>query len=316
MRKARALYYSILRYQAENRARLGELFDVVELPDPRNDTEEVLSAVQVLFAPLGYYVSADKITRCPQLRVVVSNTTGIAHIDAAAAARRNVLICALHNQPEFLERITPTAEHTIALMLAVWRKLPAAHRAASAGQWDRRPWGAPKMMSRMRLGLVGYGRLGRRVGRTARAMDMHVDFYDPAVAGSQATLLGLARQSDVLSIHAPVTSENHGLVSREVLEALPSGSIVVNTARGELLDTGALLDLLERGHLRGAALDVIEGEYEPDFAAGFARSRVAEYARTHDNLILTPHIGGSTVDAWRETERHVIDQAERAMATL
>ena len=315
-RKARALYYSILQYQSENRARLDELFEVVELPDPRSDTEEILSTVQVLFAPLGYYVSADKITRCPQLQVVVSNTTGIAHIDADAAAARNVRICALHDQPEFLERVTPTAEHTIGLMLAAWRKIPASHQAASAGQWDRRPWGAPTMMSRMRLGLVGYGRLGRKVGRVARAMDMDVGFYDPAVSASRPTLLDLARHSDVLSIHATATLENRGLVSRDVLEALPSGSIVVNTARGELLDTDALLDLLERGHLRAAALDVIDGEYEPGFAARFGASRVAEYARAHDNLILTPHIGGSTVDAWRETERHVIDQAERAISCL
>ena len=304
----------MLQYQAENRARLNELFDVVELPDPQSDTDEILSAVQVLFAPLGYYVSAEKIARCPQLKVVVSNTTGIAHIDASAAAARDVRICALHDQPEFLERVTPTAEHTIGLMLAAWRKLPAAHQAASVGQWDRRPWGAPMMLSRMRLGLVGYGRLGRKVGRVARAMDMHVDFYDPAVPASQPSLLELARTSDVLSIHATATRENRGLVSRAVLEALPQGSIVVNTARGELLDTDALLDLLEQGHLRAAALDVIDGEYDPGFAGRFGSSRVAEYARTHDNLILTPHIGGSTVDAWRETERHVIDQAERAIS--
>jgi hypothetical protein len=122
----------------------------------------------------------------------------------------------------------------------------------------------------------------------------------PVVSGSQPTLLDLARHSDVLSIHAAATEENRGLVSRTVLAELPSGSIVVNTARGELLDTDALIDLLEQGHLRGAALDVMEGEYAPGFAAGFVVSRVAQYARTHDNLLLTPHIGGSTVDAWRE----------------
>jgi D-3-phosphoglycerate dehydrogenase len=88
---------------------------------------------------------------------------------------------------------------------------------------------------------------------------------------------------------------------------------VVNTARGELLDLDALLDLLESGHIHAAALDTIDGEYDPDFQTHFVKSRVATYARTHDNLVLTPHIGGSTLDAWSETERFVLEKAARAL---
>jgi D-3-phosphoglycerate dehydrogenase len=87
----------------------------------------------------------------------------------------------------------------------------------------------------------------------------------------------------------------------------------VNTARGELLDLDALLDLLDSGHVRAAALDTLDGEYDADFSPRLEKSRVAEYARTHDNLVLTPHIGGSTVDAWRETERFVIEKTARAL---
>src|SRR5205807_1925294 len=104
-----------------------------------------------------------------------------------------------------------------------------------------------------------------------------------------------------------------GLVSRTVLEALPRGAAVVNTARGELLDTDALLDLLESHHLSAAALDAVENEYDPSFADRFGESRLARYAREHDNLVLTPHIGGSTRDAWYETERFVIEKAARAL---
>jgi D-3-phosphoglycerate dehydrogenase len=169
------------------------------------------------------------------------------------------------------------------------------------------------MFSRMQLGIVGLGRIGRRVRRIAEAMDMTVNFYDPYVAGGCATLEELARTSDVLTLHAPANAETAGLVSRAVLEALPRGAMVVNTARGELLDTDALLDLLESGHLTAAALDAIDGEYDPEFSSRFAESRLATYARTHDNLVLTPHIGGSTRDAWFETERFVIDKARRVL---
>jgi D-3-phosphoglycerate dehydrogenase len=135
---------------------------------------------------------------------------------------------------------------------------------------------------------------------------MTVAFYDPYRPGSLPDIRSLAQQSDVLTLHAPANDETRGLVSREVLEALPAGAIVVNTARGELLDVEALLDLLESGHLWAAALDTIEGEYRPGFEQRLRTSRLLAYARAHDNLLLTPHIGGSTVDAWSETERRVI----------
>ena len=283
------------------------------LPDPRSDTADVLGAIEVLFAPLGFPVTAERIEMCPSLRAIVSNTTGVPHIDMATAASRGITVCALHDEQAFLDTITPTAEHTIGLMLAAWRRIPAAHAAASAGQWNRRPWGAARMFSRMRLGLVGFGRLGRKVARIAQAMDMQTAYFDPLVPGGVASLVELARHSDVLSLHAPANASTRGLVSRAILEALPAGAMVINTARGELLDVDALLDLMESEHIRAAALDTVDGEYDPEFAALFGESRLARYARSHDNLVLTPHIGGSTVDAWGETERFVIVKAARVL---
>lgn len=307
--KPTALYFRILKYQPANRALLDAHFRVLELEHPGENTDEILSQVELLFAPLGFTVDAAYMDRCPRLKVIASNTTGVPHIDLAEAARRDVAVCALHNEQAFLDTITPTAEHSIGLMLAASRRTPAAHAAACAGRWDRRPWGAPRMMSRLRLGVVGYGRLGRKVAAVGQAMGMKTAYYDPNVPGGVADLVELARQSDVLSLHAVANASTRGIVSRQVLSSLPEGAIVVNTARGELLDTEALLDLLESGHLWAAALDTIDGEYRLDFSETFAESRIARYARTHDNLILTPHIGGSTVDAWTETERRVIVKA-------
>jgi phosphoglycerate dehydrogenase-like enzyme len=311
--RKRALYYSILAYQPENFALIDRLFDLSVLPDPRADTPEILAETEVLFAPLGFPVTKTRMAACPQLRVIVSNTTGVPHIDMVAAKSAGIAVCALHDEQSFLETITPTAEHTIGLMLAAWRRIPAAYAAALAGHWDRRPWGTPRMFSRLRLGIVGCGRLGRKVMRIGEAMGMQAAYFDPHVPGGVGSLIELARRSDILSLHAPANEGTRGLVSRAVLEALPNGAMLVNTARGEILDLDALLDLLESGHLYAAALDTIDGEYDPDFSASFAASRVAQYARTHDNLILTPHIGGSTVDAWRETERFVILKAARAL---
>ena len=309
-----AIYYRILSYQPEVMDLLHDTFDVTELDDPRDDDEIQLATAEVLFAPLGFMVDREKMDRCPRLKAIVSNTTGVPHIDMAEAERRGVVVCALHDEQEFLDTITPTAEHTIGLMLAAWRRIPASHEAAATGNWDRRPWGGPRMFSRMRLGLVGYGRLGSKVGAIGEAMGMRVQYFDPHIDGGVGSLVELVSESDILSLHALANDATRNLVSRQILEALPSGAMVVNTARGELLDTDALLDLLETGHLQCAALDTIDGEYDPDFSKHFADSRIATYARDHDNLILTPHIGGSTVDAWRETQEFVVRKAARLLS--
>jgi len=311
--KPNALYYRVLSYQRAPLSRARELFELIELDDPRNDTDAVLESVSVLFAPLGYALDKIKLDRCPNLRAVISNTTGVFHIDMKESARRGIAVCALHDEQDFLDTITPTAEHTIGLMLAAWRQIPAAHKSTCEGNWDRRPWGAPRMFSRLRLGIVGYGRLGRKVADIARAMGMAVDYYDPYIEGGLASLNQLASNADILSLHAPANAETENLISSDILAALPSGAMVINTARGELLDTDALLDLLESGHLHCAALDTIDGEYDPNFPAHFSQSRLVKYARNHDNLILTPHIGGSTIDAWSETQMYVVEKAARAL---
>lgn len=311
-----AVYFDILRFQSENLHLLESTFDVQRFPNPHETTSEVLVEMVLMFAPLGYMVDAALMDRCPSLRVIASNTTGVPHIDLDAAAERGICVCALHDEKEFLDSITPTAEHTIGLMLAAWRRIPAAHDAACEGAWDRRPWGAPAMLSRLTLGLVGYGRLGKKVADIARAMGMEVIWYDPYVPGGEPKLATLAKKSHILSLHALANRETRGIVSRDTLKALPRGAMVVNTARGELLDEDALLDLLESGHLSCAALDTIEGEYEPDFSEKFKSSRLVAYARSRNNLLLTPHIGGSTVDAWRETERRVIEKAANTLGLV
>lgn len=310
--KPKALYYNILKYQPSNLELLNKYFNVFTFEYPSQETDKILAQTELLFAPLGFNIDAARMDKCPRLKVIASNTTGVPHIDLLAAVDRAIFVCALHDQQVFLNTITPTAEHTIGLLLAASRRILAAHFSAASGVWDRRPWAAPRMMSRLRMGLVGYGRLGRKVAKISTAMGMDVAWYDPYVLnerGKIKDLIDLARRSDVLSLHAIANEETRGIVNRRVLESLPKDAIVINTARGELIDTDALLDLLESGHLWAAALDTIDGEYGLDFSDHFSTSRIAKYARNHNNLILTPHIGGSTLDAWTETERHVIVSA-------
>ncbi len=310
-----AVYYRMLKYQLENLEKLHRKFEVIKLDNPEQDTADILARVEVLFAPLGYMVDKNKIDACPKLKAIISNTTGHPHIDVEYARSNNIYVACLKFAQGFLQTITSTPELTWGLLIALTRKIIPAHQAALAGQWDRRPFGAPAMISSMSLGVVGHGRIGTAVARYGKAFGMRVRYYDPYVPVSSEnaeridTLKKLVQLSDVVAVMVHHEKETEGMFSREVFSCFKPSSYLINTARGELIDWDALLESLKIGHLAGAALDVFEGEFVPGFQDKFSSHPVLEYARTHNNLILTPHIGGSTIDAWRLTESHSIDMA-------
>ncbi len=164
------------------------------------------------------------------MRAIATNTTGVPHIDMKEAATRNIKVFSLKDEGEFLKTITPTAEHTWGLLLALMRRSPWAHGAVLQGQWNRRPFGAPQMLSRMSLGLIGFGRLGRMVGRSGLAFGMRVAFFDPYLEGSPpgferiGTLEELVAASDVVSLHAPANESTYKTVNRDLLEKFQTGS--------------------------------------------------------------------------------------------
>ncbi len=315
MTKPVALYYRILKYQPENLATLEWEFDLVTLDSPEQDSADLLARTEVLFAPLGYMVDAAKIDACPHLKVIVSNTTGHPHIDVEYACSKGVFVACLKFAQAFLKTITPTAELTWGLLLALTRNLVPAHEAVLGGLWDRRPFGGRAMLSSLSLGIVGHGRLGTMVARYGKAFGMKVRYYDPYVEVSSegaervSDLATLVEQSDVVTILVPHEKDTEGIFSADIFARFKPGSYLINTARGELIDWNAMLDSLRSGRLAGAALDVFDGEFVPGFAARFPSHPVLQYARDHGNLLLTPHIGGSTVDAWRLTEAHAISMA-------
>ena len=168
------------------------------------------------------------------------------------------------------------------------------------------------MLSRLKLGIIGHGRLGRRVARYGAAFDMAVRYHDPFAEADGITeraerLEELVAWADVISLHVPALPETEDLISAEILSHFKPGSLFINTARAELVDEAALLAALETGHIAGYGADVLEGEFGLDFKA--AEHPLVRHAQNHDNVLLTPHIAGSTHDAWRETQGRVIEMA-------
>ena len=307
MAKPKALYFEILGYTPANLELLRSGFEVATLPDPAKCTDAVLAPIEVAFAPLGYRFDAAFMQRAPKLRVIATNTTSVPHVDLAAARSRGIEVISLAGDSEFLQAITPTAELTLGLMIALTRNVVPAMAAVKAGVWSRWEHGGERMLSRMHLGIVGLGRLGRLVEKYAHAIGMRVSTYDPGKASTHRSLAELVGAVDVVSVHAALNDANVRMFDRAAFAAFRKGAYFVNTARGELVDNEALLAALRSGHLAGAALDVLDGEFSPSFQP--KDHPVVRYAREHANLILTPHIGGSTRDAWSLTQERTIRKA-------
>lgn len=313
-------YYDLLRYQPENLALLKERFQVEAVSSPDEDRSADLSRIHAVIAPLGYLWGKEKIDLAPALKVIASNTTGVPHIDVDYASQRGIRVISLKNETEFLEAITPTAEMTWALILGIVRRVPWAFLGVCSGVWERRNFGGKAMLSSMTLGIVGLGRLGKMVARIARSFGMKVLYYDPFVTVHWGdirkieSLDELVSQSDIVSVHIPMEPQNAALFDAARFARFRDGAYFVNTSRGEIVHSDALQMALTSGKLAGAAVDVLDGEFSPEFKHRAGEHPLVQYARTHDNLLITPHIGGSTVDAWRLTEQHTIELTLQALA--
>ena len=213
----------------------------------------------------------------PNLRVVARHGVGVEDVDIPAAAERGIVVTRAPGS-----NTAAVAEPTMAMILALAKQLRPLGAAIAAGGW-REGTPAVRDVAGMRLGLAGYGAIGKAVATLASAFGMTVSHYDPSDPAA-GTFAGLLPGLDVLSLHCPWTPATHHMVNAAALAALPRGAYVVNTARGGLIDESALLAALESGQIAGAAVDVFEGEPP---AAGYA-------LRDHPRVIATPHVAGTT----------------------
>lgn len=276
-------------------------------------------AYNAVFVRLGLAMDAELIDECPQLRWIVTPTTGTDHIDMEYAQKKSINVISLRGEEEFLQSIRSTAELTWALLLALTRHLSQAHSACLQGNWSRTEFAGSDLATKT-LGILGCGRLGRMVGAMGLAFGMRVVAYDSQeIARSKAppgivftSLDEVLQNANVLSLHLPLNPETQGFMSRARLLQLTRGTLLINTARGELIDEAALLELLQSGHIGGAGLDVLagDGRWNGKIPAGHS---LLAYAKHHPNLILTPHMGGYARESIVRT-RHFI--AERFVQAL
>jgi D-3-phosphoglycerate dehydrogenase len=261
-------------------------------------------AVMVRFATR---VDAKLIGGNSRIKAILSPTTGLDHIDLDAAKRRGIRVFHLRDRKALLKTINPTAELTIGLMLSLLRRIPHALDSVIAGRWQAAEFRGHEAAGKT-LGIVGYGRLGRKVARAAHALDMKVVAFDsarvdmPTFVRRARSLRHLLRAADVVSLHLPLNDDTRGLLGRRELAAMKPHAVLINTARGALIDEGALLSALRGRRLAGAAVDVLDNEWMIESDG----HPMIDFARRDPRLLITPHIGGASFESVEKTDMDVI----------
>lgn len=264
---------------------------------------EARACARVLIVRLARRIDAQVLDGFPKLRWLVSATTGLDHIDQEEVGRRGIEIISLRGETEFLSSIPSTAEHTMALLLALLRSIPAAVASVGRGEWERDRFRGRQLKNR-RMGIVGLGRTGRMVAQYASAFGARVAYFDPhvkEVAWEKRTHLpDLLNDSEILSLHVHLDGNTRGMIGARELALLPSGARLVNTSRGALVDEAALVAMLRSRHLAGAAVDVLAHELDD-----IRSSPLWQAMGDGLPLIVTPHIGGATLDAMNQCEEFI-----------
>ncbi len=243
-------------------------------------------------------VPAALLARLDQLELVLSDGAGLDHIDTAALAARGIEL--VHTPDQFTEDV---ADFALGLIYAAQRRIVAADRFVRRGAWIGGRFGKSRRVTVRRVGILGLGRVGRRLAEKCSALGMPVSYHArtrhrDVPYGYRDKVLSLARDCDILVLACALTGETRRAVNANVLTALGPEGILINVARGPVVDEEALIAALERGSIGGAALDVYDSE--PDFDP-----RLLAF----DNVILTPHSAGFTVEARQDVIDHLIGGA-------
>jgi D-3-phosphoglycerate dehydrogenase len=279
----------------------GKVAEVDEASDVEEALIESLQGVKVCLTQMAP-LTARVLDACPDLRLFAVSRGGPVNANLAAATEHGVAVTFAPGR-----NAESTAEHTLGMMLAAMRRIPLAHNSVVAGRWESAMFAYAETgleIADSTIGLVGYGAIGSRVAAALRAMGATVLVADPYADVESVPLDELLRRSTVVSLHARLTDETRGMIGAREIALMPEGSVLVNCARGGLLDYQALAKALTAGHLFAAAVDVYDEEPMP-----------ADHPlRRAPNVVMTPHLAGASRAVAARAARMVGAEAARWLA--
>ena len=252
---------------------------------------EAIGAYDAIITRSGTQVDAELLSHATNLKMVARAGVGIDNVDVAAASEKGIIVV---NAP--FGNTNSAAEHTMAILLSLCRNVPEANSSLKAGEWQRAPFTGHELKHRT-LGVIGLGKVGGRVARRARSFEMDVVVYDPYISEKRATDFGtrlvdldeLVQIADVITVHTPLNDETRNLITAEHFAKMKEGVLIVNCARGGIINEKVMLDALNSGKVAGAAFDVWSEEPPQD--------PVVKQLIAHPRMIVTPHLGANTFEA-------------------
>ena len=289
---------------------LGEVDYRVPSPD---ELLNIAGDYEIFVVGLGLNFTKEVIDKATKLKIIATATTGLDHIDTICAKERGIEIVSLRGENEFLDTITGTAELAWGLMLDLARLSYPAYKSVLNYEWDRERFRGHNLSGKT-LGVVGVGRLGKMAVRYGKVFGMRVIASDPNVdvgvhGAEPVDFETLLRESDFISIHVHLSPETENMFNEVVFSKMKRGSYLINTSRGKIVNEADLLEALERGVIAGYGTDVLADE--TSFGKTFAKHPLVEYAKTHNNLIIVPHIGGMTYESREATDVFIANKLVR-----
>ncbi|MGI6097741.1 MAG: hydroxyacid dehydrogenase [Dethiobacteria bacterium] len=284
--------------------KLKKFFEVTKLP--ALNTEELAEAIEpyhLLMMRVSAFVGEKVLAKAKNLKVIASSTAGLSHVDLELCRQKNITVV---NAPG--GNVDSVVELTIGRMIDLARSVPQANYDVKNGTWDRFRYTGMELAGK-KLGVVAFGKIGRRVAEIARFMGMEILAFDPYVSEEEGKKAGakmvslkeLLRESDIITVHAPLTPDTKDLIDREELAMMKDGALLLNMGRGGVVNEDALYEALKSGKLGAAGFDVMVEE-------PCLESPLYEL----DNFIITPHIGGQTPEALRRMALIAADKAIEA----
>lgn len=300
-----------LNFSPEAIEGLKELGDVTLRDIEKENLTDALAAFDVFWFRLKFKIEGKDFPPQFRCRYILCPVTGLDHIDLAACEKRGIKVLALRGETEFLKTVRATAEHTIGLTLSLLRHVPQAVSSVNGGVWNRDLFKGNEIFGK-KVGVLGVGRLGTITAGFFKAFGAEVYGYDvkdfdTSVCKKVSSIEELFEVSDILSIHLAYNDTTHHVVDAKLLQRMKPTAVLINTARGGVINSADLVMALQNKTIAGAALDVIEDEYST------ANNVLVAYAKQNGNLIITPHIGGNTYESFAKTELFLLEKLKKAL---
>jgi D-3-phosphoglycerate dehydrogenase len=277
------------------------------------DNLNEITDADVLVVRLGIGLTAKILKQAPNLKHIITPTTGLNHIDLAYTQKNNITIHSLKGETAFLNQIPSTAEHTWALILATQRKLIPAVNHTSNMLWNRDLFKGYNLRGK-KLGIIGLGRVGKQVAKFANCFDMEVIFYDPLINEfpiftiQKDNCKAVFTEADIITIHIPLSIENENFIGKEFISLMKPNAIIVNTSRGEVWDEESIANALINKKISAVATDVLVDEFNME---SIKKNKLIHLQQNGYPVIITPHIAGATYDSMQETELFIANKFKK-----